>query len=129
MTEHDREQRLEQIIADYLAAEDAGTAPEPKELVAANPDLADDLRTFFREHHRIGRLSAPLRAAARGPAASGPEPTVDSSASPQAAPGGDGRSRPDPRPHDPTPGDRVLTTGNQWIADGKRDPHPLLRRL
>ena len=67
MTEHDREQRLEQVIADYLVAEDAGTPQDFEELVAAHHDLADDLRTFFREYHRIGRLSAPLRDAARGP--------------------------------------------------------------
>ena len=83
MNEPDRERRLEQIIADYLAAEDAGAAPRPDKLVAAHSDLADDLRTFFREHQRIGRLSAPLRAAAGGPQAAEPDPTVDSAASTQ----------------------------------------------
>jgi hypothetical protein len=83
MTEHDREKRLEPVIAFYLAAEDSGTAPELEELVAGNPDLADDLRTFFREHHRIGRLSAPLRAAAGGPSSREPEPTAGASASPR----------------------------------------------
>ena len=103
MTEHDREQRLEQIIADYLAAEDAGTATKSEELMAANPDIADDLRTFFREHHRISRLSAPLRATAMGPSSREPEPTVDSSTSPQGPPGCDDRSRRNPRRGDATP--------------------------
>ncbi len=62
MADEDREQRLDQVIADYLAAQDAGTAPANDALLAAHPDLADDLRSFFREHDRLGRLAAPIRA-------------------------------------------------------------------
>ena len=63
--------------------------------MAAHHDLADDLRTFFREYHRIGRLSAPLRAAARGPSSSEPEPTLDS-------PTSTGNSRDAINDYDPT---------------------------
>ncbi len=77
MTEQDHEERLERAIALYLAAEDRGSTPDPEEFIAGHLDLADDLRTFFREHKRIGRLSAPLRAAARGAAAAPGEATVD----------------------------------------------------
>jgi tRNA A-37 threonylcarbamoyl transferase component Bud32 len=62
MADEDREQRLDQVIADYLAAQDAGIAPARDALLAADPDLAEDLRSFFREHDRLGRLAAPLRA-------------------------------------------------------------------
>jgi serine/threonine protein kinase len=62
MADADREQRLDQVIADYLAAQDAGIAPARDALLAAHPDLAEDLRSFFREHDRLGRLAAPLRA-------------------------------------------------------------------
>ena len=62
MADEDREQRLDQVIADYLAAQDAGIAPARDALLAAHPDLAEDLRSFFREHDRLGRLAAPLRA-------------------------------------------------------------------
>jgi tRNA A-37 threonylcarbamoyl transferase component Bud32 len=62
MADEDREQRLDQVIADYLAAQDAGIAPAREALLAAHPDLAEDLRSFFREHDRLGRLAAPLRA-------------------------------------------------------------------
>jgi tetratricopeptide (TPR) repeat protein/tRNA A-37 threonylcarbamoyl transferase component Bud32 len=64
MTDADREQRLEQLIADYLVAQDAGISTDRAALVAANPQLDADLRSFFREHDRLARLAAPLRAAA-----------------------------------------------------------------
>jgi WD40 repeat protein len=77
MTAQDHEERLERAIALYLAAEDAGSAPDLEQFVAGHPGLGDDLRNFFREHKRIGRLSAPLRAAARGAITAPAEATVD----------------------------------------------------
>jgi WD40 repeat protein/serine/threonine protein kinase len=74
MADDDREQRLEQIIADYLVAEDADLAPETEALLAAHPDLTEDLRTFFQEQKRIGRLSRPLRAVAGWPSSLAPAP-------------------------------------------------------
>jgi serine/threonine protein kinase len=69
MTGPDRERAIERAIADYLAAEDAGTTPDRAAILASHPELADDLRAFLREHDRFGRLAAPLRA--------DPAPTVD----------------------------------------------------
>jgi hypothetical protein len=46
MTDADREHRSEQVIADYLAAEDAGAPLDRAVLIAADANLADDLRVF-----------------------------------------------------------------------------------
>ncbi len=64
MTNAENELRLEQIIADYLAAEDAGSSLDREGLMAAHADIAGELQSFFREHDRIGRLAAPFRVAA-----------------------------------------------------------------
>jgi serine/threonine-protein kinase len=55
----DRKRRLERVIADYRAAADTGTPPDREALLAAQPDLAEDLRSFFREYDRVGRLTSP----------------------------------------------------------------------
>ena len=36
-------------------------------LIAAHPELADDLRSFFHNHDSIGRLAVPLKAAVDAP--------------------------------------------------------------
>jgi hypothetical protein len=77
MTDPDREHHLEELIALYLAAEDAGSAPDRAALLSDHPDLAADLRSFFREHDRIGRLAAPFRAAAAPPTGPGPADAVN----------------------------------------------------
>jgi WD40 repeat protein len=46
-TEH--EQRLEEVVLAYLKAVDAGQTPDPDEVIALHPDLADDLRGFFKD--------------------------------------------------------------------------------
>jgi tetratricopeptide (TPR) repeat protein len=62
----DRERRLEEIIAVFLAAEDQGRPLDLDAILAKHPDLVDELHAFFKEHHRIGSLVAPLRAVALG---------------------------------------------------------------
>ena len=55
--------RLDQIIAEYLAAEESGVAPPPSDVVAANPDLAEELRNFFasRQELAVALPNEPLR--------------------------------------------------------------------
>jgi WD40 repeat protein len=58
-----REQRLNELIAAYLEAAEAGRPPDQDGLLRQHPDLADDLRAFLDNHQRLARLGQPLRAA------------------------------------------------------------------
>ncbi|MGB1814096.1 MAG: protein kinase domain-containing protein [Rubripirellula sp.] len=55
----DHQQVLEDVMADYLANLDAGNAPDPAAYLEAHPQHADELSTFFRNHHWLGVNSPP----------------------------------------------------------------------
>jgi serine/threonine-protein kinase len=57
----DREERLDQVLASYFKAVEAGEALDPKTLIARHPDLAVDLENFFANEKRLDRLATPLR--------------------------------------------------------------------
>jgi WD40 repeat protein len=61
----DREQRVNEVIAAYLEAADAGQAPDRQDFLAAHADLAAELEAFFADREQFQRLAAPL-----GPGAS-----------------------------------------------------------
>lgn len=61
--------RLEGVVLAYLRALDAGNIVEPKDLIAAHPDLAEELRKFFADQERLAAMVSPLRASAGGPPA------------------------------------------------------------
>ncbi len=63
------EDRLDEVIAAYLRG---GSGRD--ELIAAHPDLAGELRSFFKDQDMLGRMAAPIRAAmpARWPDSIGP---------------------------------------------------------
>ncbi len=52
---------LDAVIASYIEAVESGRVPNRQELLAAHPELADDLRAFFADADRIDRIAAPLR--------------------------------------------------------------------
>src|SRR5262249_18450106 len=56
-----RERRLDEAIASFLEAADAGRAPDREDLLRAHPDLADDLAAYFARHDRLERVIKPLR--------------------------------------------------------------------
>jgi len=71
-----REARLDELIASYLEAVEAGRAPDREAWLAQDPGLADDLRAFFANHDRMAQVGAPLRALAPAEAPVSEAPTL-----------------------------------------------------
>jgi hypothetical protein len=55
------DERLEQILADYLHAVEAGTPPDRAELLKRHPDLAGELGSFFRNRDAMERIAEPIK--------------------------------------------------------------------
>ncbi|MCG8652525.1 MAG: serine/threonine protein kinase, partial [Pirellulales bacterium] len=55
----DSEVSLESVMADYLQQLEAGQSPNPAQYLRAHPQHADELRSFFRNHHWLGDSPAP----------------------------------------------------------------------
>jgi serine/threonine-protein kinase len=83
-----RQQRLDEVIAEYLEAVDAGRSPDPDEWLARFPDLAGPLARFFAEEGWVHGLLAPQRseASSQKPEGSTPAPlSADSCPPPSEA--------------------------------------------
>ncbi len=57
----DREHRLNQIIADYLEANETGQPTDRDAFLKQNPRLAAELTVFFANQDHVAELPAPLR--------------------------------------------------------------------
>jgi WD40 repeat protein/serine/threonine protein kinase len=70
-----RDQRVNEIIAAYLEAVDAGQSPDRQEILTRHPEMAAELSAFFADQDRFKRLAQPL-----GPAVpthlAGEQPTL-----------------------------------------------------
>jgi WD40 repeat protein/tetratricopeptide (TPR) repeat protein len=58
-----REERVNEVIADYLDAVAAGKRPDRAEILAKHPDLGDDLRAFFADRDRLAEAAEGLTVA------------------------------------------------------------------
>jgi tRNA A-37 threonylcarbamoyl transferase component Bud32 len=54
------DERIDELIAEFLEAEGAGRLPDRVTLLARHPDLADELRSFFADHDRMRAMAEPL---------------------------------------------------------------------
>lgn len=61
------DERLEQVLAEYLRAAEAGQPPNEESLLALHPDLADDLKSFFANRAALEHIAQPLKGAAYDP--------------------------------------------------------------
>ncbi len=57
----ERDERLERILAAYVHAVEAGTAPDRAELLKQYPDLAADLGSFFRNRDAMEHIAQPIK--------------------------------------------------------------------
>lgn len=67
-TSHDsfaRRERVDEVIAAYLEAVDAGEPPDPQEFIAEHREVADELASFFADCDQFEQLAEPLHTAAR----------------------------------------------------------------
>jgi len=82
-----REQRVNEAIAAYLEAVDAGRTPDPKEFIAANRDIAQELESFLANRDDFERMAKPLLpAVAVAPRAQPDDATLPPTVQPTEAP-------------------------------------------
>src|SRR5882724_3138455 len=60
----DREQRVNEVLLEYVEAVQAGQTPDRRQLLTAHPEFRAELEEFFAGHDQVERLAAPLREAA-----------------------------------------------------------------
>jgi hypothetical protein len=63
----DRDERVQEVILEYLRAQDAGRAPDHREVVARHPELAPELAEFFGLTDQLEPVLSALRVAPGDP--------------------------------------------------------------
>jgi serine/threonine protein kinase len=61
-----REERLNEVLLAYVEAAQEGRPPDRRRLIAANPDLRQELEEFFDSQDEVARLMEPLREVGSG---------------------------------------------------------------
>lgn len=61
LTPDDVENRLDQVLAEYLEAAEVGTAPDQTTLLAGHPELAEELADFMEVVEQVNHYVEPLR--------------------------------------------------------------------
>src|SRR4051812_11744273 len=78
-----REDRVDEAIASFLAAIDAGQAPDPREWLGRHADLAPELEQFLADQELLAPLVAPI-----GPRAGDERTTLNAVPDPGEHPAG-----------------------------------------
>jgi serine/threonine protein kinase/predicted TPR repeat methyltransferase len=66
-TPADRTSQLDEVVAAYLEAAEAGQSPSPQEWLARYPELAAELGEFFTAQEHFRQWAAPLEPSSTGP--------------------------------------------------------------
>jgi eukaryotic-like serine/threonine-protein kinase len=82
-----RENEVNRLIAEYLEAQRLGQPLDRDDLLRRHPSLADELRSFFADQDRFGRLAERISPPAAPAGASWQEPTIAPSEPQAAGPG------------------------------------------
>ncbi len=61
----DCDERLYQVIADFLDSAERRTRPDPAVLLRRNPEFGPELREFLEAHDLLEQLTAPVRCTLR----------------------------------------------------------------
>ena len=57
----ERETRLNVILAEFIQQTEAGVNPNPEEIIARHPELAQELQEFFRDKARFDHMAEPFK--------------------------------------------------------------------
>ena len=112
-----RSQQVDRIIADYLQASGAGTAPSREELLAQHPDLAAELQSFFADHDRMTQAAAPLHEVIESPEPAASGLAEAATLRPQATRHEMATVAPGDRPAPPPPGTTVRYFGDYELLE------------
>src|SRR5262245_10301592 len=113
-----RDERLQEILLEYVESAQAGKAPDRGTFLAAHPEFAADIVEFFASYDQLNRMAAPLRQEAASPRR--PEPGIRPSL---LTVGG-------PRQRDVTEGSRTAATAETTPTEvGQLGDYRLLREI